>query len=94
METKQNFNDEIEIDLREVLILLISKAWLICLVGVLTALIGFVLSAFVILRRASSVTVIISVAVTGAVIPAAEAATSFTIVLCEVSGAKAFVVAS
>ena len=48
METKQNFNDEIEIDLREVLILLISKAWLICLVGVLTALIGFVLSAFVI----------------------------------------------
>ena len=46
MDTKQNINDEIEIDLREVLILLISKAWLICLVGIFTALIGFVLSAF------------------------------------------------
>lgn len=48
MDTKQNINDEIEIDLREVLILLISKAWLICLVGIFTALIGFVLSAFLI----------------------------------------------
>ena len=48
MDTKQNINDEIEIDLREVLILLISKAWLIGLVGIFTALIGFVLSAFLI----------------------------------------------
>lgn len=48
METKQINNDEIEIDLREVFILLISKAWLIVLVGILTALIGFVLSAFLI----------------------------------------------
>ena len=48
METKQYNNDEIEIDLREVFILLISKAWLIALVGMLTAIIGFVLSAFVI----------------------------------------------
>lgn len=48
METKQISNDEIEIDLREVFILLISKAWLIVLVGILTALIGFVFSAFLI----------------------------------------------
>lgn len=48
METKQYNNDEIEIDLREVFILLLSKAWLIALVGMLTAIIGFVLSAFVI----------------------------------------------
>lgn len=48
METKQYNNDEIEIDLREVFILLLSKAWLIALVGILTALIGFAVSAFVI----------------------------------------------
>ena len=48
METKQNFNDEIEIDLREVVILLISKAWLIVTVGIFTALIGFAISAFLI----------------------------------------------
>ena len=48
METKQYNNDEIEIDLREVFILLLSRAWLIALVGMLTAIIGFVLSAFVI----------------------------------------------
>lgn len=48
METKQYNNDEIEIDLREVFILLLSKAWLIALVGMLTALIGFAVSAFVI----------------------------------------------
>ena len=48
METKQYNNDEIEIDLREVFILLLSKAWLIALVGMLTAIIGFALSAFVI----------------------------------------------
>ena len=38
METKQYNNDEIEIDLWEVLILLISKAWLIVLVGILTGI--------------------------------------------------------
>ena len=48
METKQYNNDEIEIDLREVFILLLSKAWLIALVGILTAMIGFAISAFVI----------------------------------------------
>lgn len=48
METKQYNNDEIEIDLREVFILLLSKAWLIALVGMLTAIIGFAISAFVI----------------------------------------------
>lgn len=46
METRQNSNDEIEIDLREVFILLISKMWLIVLVGLLTAVIGFAISAF------------------------------------------------
>ena len=48
METRQNNNDEIEIDLREVFILLISRMWLIVLVGLLTALIGFAISAFLI----------------------------------------------
>ena len=48
METRQNSNDEIEIDLREVFILLISRMWLIVLVGLLTALIGFAFSAFLI----------------------------------------------
>lgn len=40
--------DEIEIDLREVFILLISKCWLIILVGIMTSAIGFGLSAFLI----------------------------------------------
>lgn len=48
METRQSSNDEIEIDLREVFILLISRMWLIVLVGMLTAVIGFALSAFLI----------------------------------------------
>ena len=48
METKKYSNDEIEIDLREVFILLISKMWLIVLVGMLTAVLGFALSAFLI----------------------------------------------
>ena len=48
METRQNQVEEIEIDLREVCILLISKLWLIILVGVLTAAIGMGLSSFVI----------------------------------------------
>ena len=48
METRQNQVEEIEIDLREVLIFLLSKLWLIVLVGILTAAIGFGLSSFVI----------------------------------------------
>lgn len=40
--------DEIEIDLREVFVLLISKCWLIILIGIMTAAIGFGLSAFLI----------------------------------------------
>ena len=48
METRQMNNDEIEIDLREIFILLISRAWMIMLVGLLTAVIGFAISAFLI----------------------------------------------
>ena len=48
METRQNQIEEIEIDLREVFIFLVSKLWLIVLVGVLTAAIGFGLSSFII----------------------------------------------
>ncbi len=48
VETRQYNNDEIEIDLREVFILLISKMWIIVLMGLLTAGIGFALSAFLI----------------------------------------------
>lgn len=47
METRQNQVEEIEIDLREVCIFLISKLWLVVLVGILTAAIGFGLSSFV-----------------------------------------------
>lgn len=56
MDTRQNINDEIEIDLREVLILLISKAWLIALAGIFTALLGFILSAFLIAPTFESTT--------------------------------------
>lgn len=48
METRQNSNEEIEIDLREVFLLLAGKLWLILLVGMLTALTGFAISAFLI----------------------------------------------
>lgn len=48
METRQMNNDEIEIDLREVFIILLSRMWLIALAGILTAVIGFALSAFLI----------------------------------------------
>ena len=48
METNNNQYDEIEIDLREVFLLLWSKLWLIVLVGVLTAALGFGISAFLI----------------------------------------------
>ena len=56
METKQYNNEEIEIDLWEVLILLISRAWIIALVGIMTALIGFVISAFFIAPTFQSTT--------------------------------------
>ena len=56
METKQLNNEEIEIDLFEVLLVLISKAWLILMVGVLTATIGFVYSAFFIAPTFKSTT--------------------------------------
>lgn len=48
MEMNHNQMDEIEIDLREVFLLIFSKLWLIILVGVLTAAIGFGISAFLI----------------------------------------------
>ena len=48
METNNNQYDEIEIDLREVFLLLWSKLWLIVLVGILTAALGFGISAFLI----------------------------------------------
>ena len=48
VETKQYNNEEIEIDLREVFLLLLGRAWLIVLVGMLTAIAGFMISAFVI----------------------------------------------
>ena len=48
MDTKQHNNDEIEIDLREVFILLLSRMWMILLIGIFTAIIGFILSAFLI----------------------------------------------
>ncbi len=43
----QNQIDEIEIDLREVLLLFIRKLWLILSIGFLTAIIGFAISQFV-----------------------------------------------
>lgn len=46
METNQN--DVIEIDLREVCLLLLGKLWLILLIGLLTAAAGFGLSQFVV----------------------------------------------
>lgn len=48
METRQNNNEEIEIDLREVFLLLVSHLWIILSVGVLTALAGFAVSAFLV----------------------------------------------
>lgn len=48
MEKVNNQADEIEIDLREVFLLLISKCWLIILVGIVTAAIGFGISVFLI----------------------------------------------
>ena len=56
METKQYNNEEVEIDLFEVLILLIGKAWLIILVGILTATMGFVYSTFFIAPTYKSTT--------------------------------------
>lgn len=48
METRQNNNEEIEIDLREVFLLLASRLWIILSVGVFTALAGFAVSAFLV----------------------------------------------
>lgn len=48
METRPNSSEEIEIDLREVFLHLLGKLWLIVLVGMLAALTGFGLSAFVV----------------------------------------------
>lgn len=56
VETKQYNNEEIEVDLFEVLLLLVSKAWLIILAGILTATIGFVYSAFFIAPTYKSTT--------------------------------------
>lgn len=47
MEQKQSQVDEIEIDLREVFLILLGKAWLILLVGIFTAALAFGLSQFV-----------------------------------------------
>lgn len=47
METNQNQVDEIEIDLREIFLILLGKMWLILLVGMLTAAMGFAISQFV-----------------------------------------------
>ena len=47
MEQKQGQIDEIEIDLREVFLVLLGKAWLILLVGIFTAALAFCFSQFV-----------------------------------------------
>lgn len=47
METKQNQVEEIEIDLREVCFFILSKLWIVILVGLLTGGIGFGISNFV-----------------------------------------------
>lgn len=47
MEHKQNQVDEIEIDLREVFLVLLGKAWLILLVGIFTAALAFGFSQFI-----------------------------------------------
>ncbi len=47
MEHKEKQIDEIEIDLREVFLILLGKAWLILLVGFLTAALAFGFSQFV-----------------------------------------------
>lgn len=47
MEQKQSQVDEIEIDLREVFLILLGKAWMILLVGIFTAALAFGLSQFV-----------------------------------------------
>ena len=47
MEQKQSQVDEIEIDLREVFLILLGKTWLILLVGIFTATLAFCLSQFV-----------------------------------------------
>ncbi|MFI3213164.1 MAG: Wzz/FepE/Etk N-terminal domain-containing protein [Eubacteriales bacterium] len=48
MEQGYNQSDEIEIDLKEVFLLLWSKAWLIILIGIICGSMGFALSSYVI----------------------------------------------
>lgn len=45
---KQNNNDEVEIDLRQILSVLVKKAFIIIFTGVMCAIIGFVISKFAI----------------------------------------------
>lgn len=47
MEPRNTQVDEIEIDLREVFLILLGKIWLILLVGIFTAVVAFVFSTFV-----------------------------------------------
>ena len=56
MDTKNNTNDVIEIDLWEVAGVLFSKCWLIILVGITAAIIGFALSFFVVTPQYQSTT--------------------------------------
>lgn len=56
MDTKNNTNDVIEIDLWEVAGVLFSKWWLIILVGITAAIIGFALSFFVVTPQYQSTT--------------------------------------
>lgn len=56
MDTKNNTNDVIEIDLWEVASVLLSKWWLIILVGITAAIIGFALSFFVVTPQYQSTT--------------------------------------
>lgn len=56
METKNNTNDVIEIDLWEVAGVLLSKWWLIILIGITAAIIGFAISFFVVTPQYQSTT--------------------------------------
>lgn len=56
METKNNTNDVIEIDLLEVFNVLLSKWWLIILVGITSAIIGFAISFFLVTPQYESTT--------------------------------------
>lgn len=51
-----NRNDEIEIDLRELFLVILSKFWIIFFTGLILALVGFILSRFVLTPQYESVT--------------------------------------